>query len=276
MLLVLITSGTVRSSPAESGSSESLVKMWENPAGVTIPRRHPRFPAAGAWIQNNPCPSIQPVAEYTVGVDGKVSDVALVRSSGVSEFDSYFLEDISRTRYDPSTKDGVPIAVRMRGTFAYLGPNCTLGMTHITGARITGFGIYDGSTKRNERNEHQGGGVGFHTISDEWGDKIAATAIVPCEIGKTFGFEFVVYGFPRGESISLREVTLLPSPGLKAPEASQSILRDEYPIRARIGEPTHTGWGFDYSWECVPGPWSIQLYYEDRLLAEKTFYVRVP
>jgi hypothetical protein len=229
-------------------------------------------------MRNNPCPSIQPLAEYTVGVDGKVHDITLVRSSGVPEFDSYFLEDNSQARYDPSTKDGVPIAVRMRSTFAYLGPNCSLGMTQITRARITGFGIYDAPTKRNERNEKepQSGGVGFHTISDDWGGKIAATAMVSCELGKIFGFEFVVDGFPQDQRISLRKVTVFPGPGLKPPEVSQPILRDEYPTKAQIGEPTHIGWRFDYSWECVPGPWRIQLYYEDRLLAEKTFYVTVP
>ena len=36
------------------------------------------------------------------------------------------------------------------------------------------------------------------------------------------------------------------------------------------------GYGFDNAWEIVPGVWTEQIWYQDRMLAERTFTVSKP
>jgi hypothetical protein len=41
----------------------------------------------------------------------------------------------------------------------------------------------------------------------------------------------------------------------------------------KIGALCLLGYGFDNAWEIVPGAWTAQIWYQNRLLAERTFTV---
>jgi hypothetical protein len=89
------------------------------PPGVKYPRQtdnlgSPRLTYALATLPT--CPPDQPVVEFTVGVDGILTDIVLVESSGVDAIDGAFIKDVSRRRYVAGTKDGQPYAMRWRTT----------------------------------------------------------------------------------------------------------------------------------------------------------------
>jgi Domain of unknown function (DUF3859) len=44
----------------------------------------------------------------------------------------------------------------------------------------------------------------------------------------------------------------------------------------KIGALCLLGYGFDNAWEIVPGIWTEQIWYQDRMLAERTFTVSKP
>jgi Domain of unknown function (DUF3859) len=44
----------------------------------------------------------------------------------------------------------------------------------------------------------------------------------------------------------------------------------------KIGAICLLGYGFDNAWEIVPGVWTEQIWYQDRMLAERTFTVSKP
>jgi hypothetical protein len=44
----------------------------------------------------------------------------------------------------------------------------------------------------------------------------------------------------------------------------------------KIGALCLLGYGFDNAWEIVPGVWTEQIWYQDRMLAERSFTVSKP
>jgi protein TonB len=49
---------------------------------------------------------------FVVTPDGSVADVKLLKRS-TPEFDSYAVDAVSKWKFEPATKDGVPVAVRL-------------------------------------------------------------------------------------------------------------------------------------------------------------------
>ena len=71
----------------------------------------------------------------------------------------------------------------------------------------------------------------------------------------------------------MKKVMVFPPAGLRSPAGPRPILRNETTTTSKIGETTYTGYRLDDSWELVPGPWTMQLWSGDRMLAEKQFTV---
>jgi hypothetical protein len=99
------------------------------------------------------------------------------------------------------------------------------------------------------------------------------TTTVPAQIGVHFGFRYRVNGNPPGEKVEIKKVTIFPPAGLKSPKSAQPLQRNEYTFVRSIGETRYTDYSFDSAWELVPGVWTMQLWYGDRKLAEKSFTV---
>ncbi|MFN3655881.1 MAG: DUF3859 domain-containing protein [Pseudolabrys sp.] len=141
----------------------------------------------------------------------------------------------------------------------------------VRGIEIVAYGIYTAevqSSKRDIRGIKQ-------TTSTNFRRAVATTAI-PAQLGLRFGMQYKVIGAPAGKTISLKSVVVYPPAGLRSPAVAQPILRNETTSTAKIGETTYEGYRFDDPWELVPGPWTIQLWYGDRKLAEQTFTVTAP
>jgi Domain of unknown function (DUF3859) len=102
------------------------------------------------------------------------------------------------------------------------------------------------------------------------------TTTIPMRLGVRFGFRYAVVGSPEGANVPLKLVTIFPGPGLYNPERGQTFHREEYTSTKTLGEPTMTGYVFAHSWELVPGVWTLQIWYQDRLLTEQRFTVVRP
>jgi hypothetical protein len=85
-----------------------------------------------------------------------------------------------------------------------------------------------------------------------------------------------VTGAPVGTAISLKELTIFPSPGLRPPTASQPIHTSTTMPKPKIGEVSYTGYRLDDPWELLLGVWVIQLWYGDRKVAQQNFTVIAP
>ena len=102
---------------------------------------------------------------------------------------------------------------------------------------------------------------------------VQRTAKIFGQPGRSFGIEIDMDGFPEGP-VSLTIRTL--HPPLTNPKTGKTTRISEYdwPVTGRRN--VYFGFTFDETWEIAEGPWTIQIRYRGKLLAEKTFKVLVP
>jgi hypothetical protein len=137
---------------------------------------------------------------------------------------------------------------------------------------IVDYGLYTASVVRAERDAK---GLLQNTVGNL--AHMQTTRTVPARLGVRFGFRFVVAGAPAGTKVTLRKITHFPPEGLRSPASKEPLARTESTITRTIGgQPGYTGYGFDDPWELVPGPWKIELWVGDRMLASESFTVIKP
>jgi hypothetical protein len=92
-----------------------------------------------------------------------------------------------------------------------------------------------------------------------------------------FGIEFRIDGNPAGEGVTLHLVLNFPPQGIRNPNTGDMMhtVNIAFP-NLKIGALCLLGYGFDNAWEIVPGVWTAQIWYQDRMLAERTFTVSKP
>ena len=84
------------------------------------------------------------------------------------------------------------------------------------------------------------------------------------------GVRFKVHGSPSGEAVTVKVV--LKTPGI-TPPGKKTVYDHSTNYTAKIEEPFLYWWGFREKWEMVPGTYIIQLFYNDKMYAEKSFKV---
>jgi hypothetical protein len=105
---------------------------------------------------------------------------------------------------------------------------------------------------------------------------IKKTNEIPAEMGVRFGMRYIVRGAPIGEKVKIKNVTILPSSGLKDPRTGKVRYKNQYTSIIVIGKRSYREYLFEEEWEAVPGKWTFQLWHADQKLAEKTFTVYKP
>ena len=74
--------------------------------------------------------------------------------------------------------------------------------------------------------------------------------------------------------MTLHLVLDVPAAGNSQPEYRRHDAHRQYRLSdMKIGALCLLGYGFDNAWEIVPGVWTEQIWYQDRMLAERTFTV---
>lgn len=141
----------------------------------------------------------------------------------------------------------------------------------VDGIEIVEYGIYKAELIRVEIKDNGGAG----TVSDSKNySLVKQTVKIPVTINTRFGFFYIVKGRPKGESINLTIRVLYP--GIKNPKDNKIYYSEDFNLQAEILQKTYFGWHFYSEWELVPGEWNFQLFYKNRKLAEKKFYVTKP
>jgi hypothetical protein len=136
---------------------------------------------------------------------------------------------------------------------------------------ITEYGLYSGGEQTCYRDEE-----GVQRCAQTDPEHTETTLTVPARLGVQFGVRFWVYGTPDGAKVTLRRVWLFPDPGLKSPAVGAPIHRRERTETVTIGAGDFTTYGFDDTWELVPGEWTLEYWDGERKLLSETFTVVKP
>ena len=177
-----------------------------------------------------------------------------------------YIDNVERRFWGPNLLKRICMMMLLAGAQAVIADETEI---HISVAEITGYGLF--KTARSIRE------TAFST------NAIAADSVsgvrfteftnkIPAQLGVNFGFEYSINSSPRGGRIHIRSVIRFPEPGLVHPQGRhyEKSVERKY---VRLGERSLHGYGFDESWEIVPGEWVFEIWYKDARLIRKTFTV---
>jgi len=136
---------------------------------------------------------------------------------------------------------------------------------------VTDYGIYTANKTASVTNDK---GLTHNTVNNI--QYIAATRTIRAHPGIKFGFRYMILGRPEDARVTIRQVTLFPPQGITSPKTG--LLHDHsFSAVYRIGmSGIFAGYDVDEPWELVPGKWTIQLWVDDRKLAEESFALVIP
>ncbi len=104
----------------------------------------------------------------------------------------------------------------------------------------------------------------------------ASTWAIPAQLGVEFGLRYRAVGSPAGDQVKLQRTWLLRPPGFRPPAPGNPISRLDREDTVALGNTILVTYGFDDSWELVPGPWTLELWYAGRKVGSQVFTVTKP
>ncbi len=143
----------------------------------------------------------------------------------------------------------------------------------VTGLTITHVGTYTAATKSAPAQSGQESPTGTIGTDSNWRFETDSTDVA-AKPGTQFGIEFRIDGEPRDDSVTLYLTLIFPPQGIHNPNTGTRMYaaRIAFP-NMKIGALCLVGYGFDNEWEIVPGEWTEQNWYQDRMLAERKITV---
>lgn len=143
----------------------------------------------------------------------------------------------------------------------------------VTGITITKAGTYTAQTTSAPARSGQQSPT--HTVGTEtnW-HFVSDSTDVDGKVGTRFGIEFRIDGAPAGDDVTLYLVLAFPPPGIRNPNTGDTLHTATIAFpNMKIGALCIVGYGFDNAWEIVPGVWTEQIWYRNRMLIEQNFTV---
>lgn len=141
----------------------------------------------------------------------------------------------------------------------------TLPHANIDDVQVLDFGIY---TPFEERGRALSKGV--PQVDADLFQLVGVTTTIPATIGIQFGFRYKIFGTPHAAPVATKAIFIYPEAGAVSPRLgllhSTSISKV-----VTIGKSTGIAYTVEEPWELVPGIWTIQLWIDDRKVAEKSF-----
>lgn len=86
--------------------------------------------------------------------------------------------------------------------------------------------------------------------------------------GSQFGVEYIIKS-PSKKKITLKTVWTYPQTMIT--EKGRTFDKIEYEIDKLTNEYTYSSYLIEESYEMIPGDWNLKLYYENKMLLDKTF-----
>lgn len=130
------------------------------------------------------------------------------------------------------------------------------------------YGIYT-TDKTNCRRDEQG----IERCSRSNIRHAASTWTIPAQLGVEFGLLYRAIGSPPGTRVTVQRAWLLPPPGFRPPVPKPPVSRLDREDILALGDTVLVTYGFDDSWELVPGPWTLEFWYAGRRLGAQTFTI---
>jgi hypothetical protein len=157
-------------------------------------------------------------------------------------------------------------AAQTTATVAEKGPT-------ITGVTVTNAGTYTGQSTGTAAHAGQLSPTGTIGTAADW-HFVSDAPDVAGKVGTQFGIEFRIDGAPPGDNVTLYLVLAFPPQGIRNPNTGDTMHATNIAFpNMKIGALCLLGYGFDNAWEIVPGVWKQQVWYQDHMLAERTFVV---
>jgi len=143
----------------------------------------------------------------------------------------------------------------------------------VTGITVTSAGTYTAQTTSTPARSGQQTPTGTVGTAADW-HFLSDSTDIPGKAGTQFGIEFRLDGAPAGDAVTLYAAFTFPPQGIRNPNtgAVMRTAKIAFP-NVKIGALSLFGYGFDNDWEIVPGVWTEQIWYQDRMLAERSFRV---
>jgi hypothetical protein len=138
---------------------------------------------------------------------------------------------------------------------------------HVDRIEIVEFGLYDLKTIK----KTDAPGIASGVLLATEGTLIERTTTIPAKRGVAFGYTVKIYGRPEGGTVTVRDINIVPEPGLRNPKTGNVIYREETAYTRKIGETYRSDYQLSYDWTLVPGKWVFQLWIDDRMMAEQIF-----
>ena len=146
----------------------------------------------------------------------------------------------------------------------------------ISGVTVTNAGTYKAQSVSAPSGAGQLSPTGTIGTATNW-HFVSKTSEVAGEVGTQFGIEFRLEGNPVGDTVTLHMVLKFPPQGIRNPNTGATMHTADVTFPdLKIGALCLLGYGFDNAWEIVPGVWTEQIWYQNRMLAERTFTVSKP
>lgn len=139
---------------------------------------------------------------------------------------------------------------------------------------VSGIALVDHGWYAYYRTNKPRDGVVVHLGSDELdrADLLTQTLRVPAEIGNKFGIRYRLTG-EGGRLAPIRVQVLMPPARGNRPAGAPADQRQSVIVNKVTGIVNFDGFLFEKKAELIPGNWTIQIYSQQHLLAERTFTV---
>jgi hypothetical protein len=135
---------------------------------------------------------------------------------------------------------------------------------------ITEYGVYTLETEKSAAAPGTAAGA-IDEVSAV--DLVQSTTVVPAQIGTAFGFRYKLVG-PAKATVTLKNVTHVPAPGMHNPQTGNVTLTDTFFQDRKIAGEYYRLFHFTEPWEIVPGLWTLEIWEGDRALVSQGFLVK--
>ncbi len=132
---------------------------------------------------------------------------------------------------------------------------------------IVEYGLYDLKTEKRVNAP----GVAAGSVAIRTGKLIKTTSVIPARLGTGFGYRFKLIGSPVGAKVTIKDINIVPEPGLRNPKTGNVIYREENVYTRKIGDTWRSDYQLNNEWMLLPGKWIFQIWVDDRKMCEQVF-----
>ena len=139
--------------------------------------------------------------------------------------------------------------------------------TRVRRCEIVEYGLYDLKTDK----QLNAPGVAAGSVAVTTGKLIRTTTEIPARLGTGFGYRIKLIGSPVGATVKVKDINIVPEPGLRNPSTGNVLYREESDYTRKIGDTWRSDYQLNHEWTLLPGKWIFQIWVDDRKMCEQVF-----